>query len=192
MSGPSYRVVERREPFQGAIFSVISDEVTMPDGGTARRDWTKHLGAAAVVALDEFDRVVLVRQYRHPVGRLMWEIPAGLIDVAGESGVQTAQRELAEEADLTAALWNPLVDVHTSPGVSDELVQVFLARDLAPIPAAERHHREHEEADMIVRLVDLDDAVAMVFRGEITSGSNALGILAAARARDQSWAPLRS
>jgi ADP-ribose pyrophosphatase len=187
----SYRVVSRREPFQGAIFSVVSDEVTMPGGDTARRDWTRHLGAAAVVALDESGRIVLLRQYRHPVGRHMWEIPAGLIDVAGESGVETAKRELAEEADFTATRWDFLVEAHTSPGFSDELVRVFLARDLTPVPDQERHKREHEEADMIVRLVDLDEAVAMVFRSEITNSSNALGILAAARARDEAWAPLR-
>jgi ADP-ribose pyrophosphatase len=187
----SYRVVSRREPYQAAIFSVVSDEVTMPGGGTARRDWTRHLGAAAVVALDESGRIVLVRQYRHPVGRHMWEIPAGLVDVAGESGVETARRELAEEADFTAARWDLLVEAHTSPGFSDELVRVFLARDLTPVPDHERHQREHEEADMLVRLVDLDEAVAMVFRSEITNSSNALGILAAARARDEAWAPLR-
>jgi 8-oxo-dGTP pyrophosphatase MutT (NUDIX family) len=191
VTGHSYRVVSRREPFQGAIFSVVSDEVTMPGGGTARRDWTRHLGAAAVVALDESGRIVLVRQYRHPVGRHMWEIPAGLIDVAGESGVETAKRELAEEADFTATRWDLLVEAHTSPGFSDELVRVFLARDLTPVPEHERHQREHEEADMTVRLVDLDEAVAMVFRSEITNSSNALGILAAARARDEAWAPLR-
>jgi 8-oxo-dGDP phosphatase len=187
----SYRVVSRREPYRAAIFSVVSDEVTMPGGGTARRDWTRHLGAAAVVALDESGRIVLVRQYRHPVGRHMWEIPAGLVDVAGESGVETARRELAEEADFTATRWDLLVEANTSPGFSDELVRVFLARDLTPVPDHERHQREHEEADMIVRLVDLDEAVAMVFRSEITNSSNALGILAAVRARDEAWAPLR-
>jgi 8-oxo-dGDP phosphatase len=191
MSGHPYQVVSRREPFRGAIFSVVSDDVTMPGGGTARRDWVRHVDAAAVVALDESGRIVLVRQYRHAVGEFMWEIPAGLVDVAGESGVETAKRELAEEADLTAARWDLLVEAHTSPGFSDELVRVFLARDLAPVPDHERHHREQEEAEMIVRLVDLDEAVAMVFRSEITSGSNALGILAAARARDQAWTPLR-
>ena len=163
----------------------------MPGGGTARRDWTRHLGAAAVVALDDSGQIVLIRQYRHPIGRFMWEIPAGLADVPGELGVETAKRELAEEADLTASRWDLLVQVHTSPGYSDELLQVFLARDLAPVPEHLRHRREHEEAEMIVRFVDLDEAVAMIFRGEITNGPNAVGILAAARARDADWAPLR-
>jgi 8-oxo-dGTP pyrophosphatase MutT (NUDIX family) len=123
----------------------------MPGGGSSRRDWTHHRGAAAVVALDESGRVVLIRQYRHPVGRFMWEIPAGLMDVDGESWLRAAQRELAEEADLVASTWHLLVDVHTSPGFSDQLERVFLARDLAP--AGERFQREHEEAELTVHRV---------------------------------------
>jgi ADP-ribose pyrophosphatase len=189
-AGP-YQVLNRQEGFRGAIFNVVSDEVTMPGGGSARRDWTRHPGAVAVVALDAANRIVLIRQYRHPVGGYLWEIPAGLADVAGESGVDTARRELAEEADLLASDWALLVEVHSSPGFSNELVRVFLARDLAPVPEHDRYARRDEEADLVVRKVDLDEAVAMVFRGEITNGPNAAGILAAARARDQGWTPLR-
>jgi 8-oxo-dGTP pyrophosphatase MutT (NUDIX family) len=191
VSAHEYRVLDRTQPFTGAIFSVYSDDVAMPGGGSARRDYTRHLGAAAVVALDDAGRIVLIRQYRHPVGQFMWEIPAGIVDVPGESGVQTARRELAEEADLEADRWDLLVEVHTSPGYSDELVRVFLARDLRPVPEHGRHDRQHEEAEMTVELVDLDEAVAMVFRSEITNGANVAGILAAAHARDSDWAPLR-
>ncbi len=186
-----YRVLHRHERFRGAVFSVVTDEVAMPGGGSAERDYTRHVGAAAVVALDDEGRVVLVRQYRHPVGRYLWELPAGLLDVAGESPVHTAARELAEEADLTAQRWNLLVEIHTSPGYSDECVRVFLARDLAPVPDRDRHHREHEEADMIVRRVGLDQAVAMTLCGEITNAIAMVGVLAAARARDDDWVPLR-
>jgi ADP-ribose pyrophosphatase len=186
-----YQVLGRTEVFQGAIFSVVSDLVSMPGGGSARRDWTHHPGASAVVALDESGRVVLIRQYRHPLGRPMWEIPAGLMDVAGESWVDAARRELAEEADLVAARWDLLVEVHTSPGFSDQLERVFLARDLDPVSEGYRFHKEHEEADLTVHRVDLDEAVAMVLGGEISNGSTVAGILAAARARDQHWAPLR-
>lgn len=186
-----YRVLRRHERFRGAVFSVVTDEVAMPGGGSAKRDYTRHVGAAAVVALDDESRVVLVRQYRHPVGRYLWELPAGLLDVAGEDPARTAARELAEEADLTAQRWNLLVEIHTSPGYSDECVRVFLARHLAPVPDHDRYQREHEEADMIVRRVDLDEAVAMTFRGEITNAIATAGVLAAARARDDGWAPLR-
>jgi ADP-ribose pyrophosphatase len=189
--GGLYRVLRREERFRGAVFSVVSDELVMPGGVQAVRDYTRHPGAVGVVALDDEGRVVLVRQYRHPVGEYLWELPAGLADMTGETAVGTAVRELAEEADLTADRWDLLVDLHPSPGYSDEFIRVFLARDLTPVLAHERHRREHEEADMTVSLVDLDEAVAMVFRGEITNAAAVAGVLAAARARDQAWTPLR-
>jgi ADP-ribose pyrophosphatase len=186
-----YEVVDRRIAFTGSVFDVVSDDVTMPGGGTARRDYLRTRGAAAVVALDGTGRVVLLRQYRHPVGRVLWELPAGMLDVAGESPVSAAKRELAEEADLLAASWHALVEVHASPGVSDELIRVFLARDLTPVPGDARHHREHEEADLEVSRVDLDEAVAMALRAEITNASTVAGLLATAWARDLDWVPLR-
>jgi 8-oxo-dGTP pyrophosphatase MutT (NUDIX family) len=186
-----YRVVSSRKRFTGGIFRVMTDVVEMPGGGTAVRDVTRHLGAVAVVALDDDGRVVLIRQYRHAVGTYLWEIPAGLLDVVGESGVGAAARELAEEVDLAAADWHLLADLYTSPGFSDELVRVYLARGLRPVPADERHVRGQEEADLTVAWLELDEAVAMVLRGEITNGLSAAGLLAAARARDQDWAPLR-
>jgi 8-oxo-dGTP pyrophosphatase MutT (NUDIX family) len=185
-----FQVVESKERFVGGIFSVHSDLVTMPGGTTAWRDRTHHLGAVAVVALDDEGRVVLVRQYRHPVGRVLWELPAGLADVEGESGLLTGQRELAEEADLVARQWDPLLELHTSPGYSDEHLRVFLARGLSPVPEAQLHRREHEEAEMSTAMVDLDEAVAMVLRGEITNATTVAGLLAAARVRDQAPAGL--
>ncbi|HEX6873999.1 MAG TPA: NUDIX hydrolase [Micromonosporaceae bacterium] len=187
MSAPgahAYRVVDREEPFVGAIFTVVTEEVTMPGGGTARRDYTHHHGAVAVVALDEQGRAVLVRQYRHPVGEVLWELPAGLLDLADEPAISAAQRELAEEVDLTARRWDKLIDVFPSPGTSDERIQVFLARDLAEVPDGERHQREHEEADLVVARIDLDQAVTMALRGEIINGAAVAGLLAAARVRD--------
>jgi len=189
--GHVYRVVDSREEFAGPVFSVVSDDVVMPGGGTARRDYTRHRPAVAVVALDDVGRVVLVQQYRHPLRRRLWEIPAGIMDVDGEPPVVAAARELAEETDLVAARWDLLVDVHTSPGQSDELIRVFLARELSPVPEAQRHVREQEEAELQVHRIDLDEAVAMVVRGDLTSASNALGILAAAHARDCGWRTLR-
>lgn len=190
--GFAHETVSRAERYHGAIFSVYTDEVTMSDGSTAARDVVENRGAVVVVALDEHGRVVLIRQYRHPIGKHLWELPAGLRDVAGEDEALTAARELAEETDLTAGRIEPLLDLHTSPGFADESVRVFLARDLAPVPEAERHVRTAEEADLEVRRVDLDEAVAMVFRGEITNAATVGGVLAAARARDTGWKVLRS
>ncbi|MER7270933.1 NUDIX hydrolase [Micromonospora carbonacea] len=186
-----YEVTGRRERYAGRIFSVVTDEVTMPGGGAAVRDYVRHVGAVAVVALDDAGQVVLIRQYRHPVGRHLWELPAGLIDVSGEDLADTAARELAEEADLTAGAIDVLVDLHSSPGFSNEVIRVFLARDLAEVPAGQRHERSEEEADLQVVRVDLDEAVRMVLAGEITNASAVAGLLAAARARDAGWSALR-
>ncbi|MCI4065533.1 NUDIX hydrolase [Micromonospora sp. R77] len=186
-----YEVTAHREVWTGRIFSVVSDDVTMPGGGTAPRDYVKHVGAVAVVALDDAGQVVLIRQYRHPVGRHLWELPAGLMDVSGEDLAEAAARELAEEADLTAGSVDVLVDLHSSPGFSDEVVRVFLARDLADVPAEQRHERHEEEADLQVVRVDLDEAVRMVLAGEITNASCVAGLLAAARARDTGFTELR-
>ncbi|MFI2713769.1 NUDIX domain-containing protein [Micromonospora sp. NPDC018662] len=193
MSGVEHRyeVTARRDVWSGRIFSVVSDDVTMPGGGTAARDYVRHVGAVAVVALDDAGQVVLIRQYRHPVGRHLWELPAGLMDVSGEDLAAAAARELAEEADLTAGRVDVLVDLHSSPGFSDEVVRVFLARDLADVPASERHDRREEEADLQVVRVDLDEAVRMVLAGEITNASCVAGLLAAARARETGFAELR-
>ncbi|SCF45967.1 NUDIX domain-containing protein [Micromonospora mirobrigensis] len=186
-----YEVTDRTERYAGPIFTVLSDQVTMPGGGTATRDHVRHVGAVAVVALDDAGQVVLLRQYRHPVGRHLWELPAGLMDVDGEELPTAAARELAEEADLTAGRIDLLVDLHTSPGFSNELVRIFLARDLGEVPQGQRHERTDEEADLQVVRLDLDEAVGMVLAGEITNGPCVAGLLAAARARDAGWSVLR-
>lgn len=190
-SGHDYQVRSRTERFRGPVFRVYTDEVVMPGGGTASRDYLRHVGAVGVVAIDDADRVVLVCQYRHALGRAIWELPAGLIDVAGEGLPEAALRELAEEADVIAGRLDVLVDLHTSPGCTDELIRVFLARDLTEVPPEQRHDRRGEEADMVVRRFDLDEAVAMVLAGEITNAACVGGLLAAARARSTGWTGLR-
>ncbi|MEV7231650.1 MULTISPECIES: NUDIX hydrolase [Polymorphospora] len=189
--GHVFEVRSSVERFDGPVFSVVTDEVTMPGGGVAARDYVRHVGAVGVVALDADGRVVLVEQYRHPVRQRLWELPAGLIDVRGEGLPEAALRELAEEADLRAGRIDVLADLHTSPGCSNEMIRVFLARDLTPVPDGERHERHGEEATMRVARVDLDEAVAMVFTGAVTNAAAVGGLLAAARARDAGWAPLR-
>ena len=187
-----YRVTARHERFRGRIFSVLTDEVTMPGGGHAARDYVIHVGAVAVAAVDDADRLVLIRQYRHPVGQELWELPAGLIDVEGEELPAAAARELSEEVDLIASDWQLLLDLRSSPGYSTEVVRIYLARGLVEVPEADRHTREHEEAGMTMHRVPLHEAVAMVLRGEITNAIAVAGVLAAARQRDAGWpAPSR-
>lgn len=186
----TYQVVSTAKRFSGRVFDVVTDTVTMPGGGTADRDYVHHVGAVGVVALDERDRVALVRQYRHPVRRLLWELPAGLIDVPGEDPLPAAQRELVEEAELTAARWDLLVDLHTTPGCSDESIRIYLARQVTAVPEPD-HVRTDEEAELTVAWFGLDVAIAMVLAGEITNGPCVAGLLAADHARRHGWAGLR-
>jgi ADP-ribose pyrophosphatase len=187
----AHETLSRTERYAGPIFTVYSDEVTMSGGGTAGRDVVVNKNAVGVVALDDVGRVALIKQYRHAVGAQLWELPAGLRDVDGEDLVRTAARELAEEADIDAARFDLLVDLHTSPGFSAETIRIFLARELTPVPDEQRHERTDEEADIEICWRDLDEAVAMVLRGEITNAAAVGGLLAAARAREDGWATLR-
>jgi len=187
-----YSVRARHPRFDGPMFDIVTDEVLMPGGGYANRDYMVHVGAVGVVALDDTERVVLVRQYRHPIGARMWELPAGLIDVAGEPLVHAAARELAEEADLVAEHWQLLADVHTTPGSSNEVIRLFLARGLAPVPEADRHQRHDEEAGLTTTLVELDEAVTMALAGEITNAACLVGILATAALKARGWPAQRS
>ena len=127
-------VVSSAELLRARLVAVRTDKVRTPDNHLAERDVVLHPGAVAVLALDDADRILMIRQYRHPVGHLLWEIPAGLRDVAGEDPWVTAQRELAEEASYRARDWRVLADYYSSPGYSTERLRVFLARDLEPVP----------------------------------------------------------
>ncbi|MDT0166168.1 NUDIX hydrolase [Actinotalea sp. AC32] len=185
-------VVATEVVHDGIIWDVVRDTVDLGhDAGTVRREYVRHPGAVAVLALDDDDRVLLLRQYRHAVGQELWEPPAGLLDVDGEPMHDAAARELAEEADLVAARWWTLVDYRTTPGGSDEHVRVFLARDLTPVADADRHEREDEERDMEVRWVPLDEAVDAVLGGSLHNPSTVAGVLAAAAARARGWSDLR-
>ena len=174
-----YEVAESKPQYQGRIFDVVTDQVTMADGTVAARDVVTKRGAVAVVAVDGDGQVVLVRQYRHPVRQYCWEIPAGLLDVDGEDPQATALRELAEEADLTAGRVEHLLSLYTSPGFTNEQTHVYLARDLSPVPDDDRHLRHEEEADMLVSLVPFAKALEMAISGEINNAVSVAGLLAA-------------
>jgi ADP-ribose pyrophosphatase len=196
---PALRDVERHWPVsgrprkaKGAFVVLRTDRVRMPGGEVARRDVVEHPGAVAVVALDDAGQVLLIRQYRHPAGHLMWEIPAGLRDVPGEPVRGTGERELREETGYAARTWHVLTDCYTSPGISTERVTVFLARDLAPVPEPDRGPPlRHEEAQLQPAWVPLDRAVQLFLAGELHNGVAAVGILAAYAARQGGFAALR-
>ncbi|MFB7885734.1 NUDIX domain-containing protein [Microbacterium sp. NPDC056057] len=163
--------------YEGRVWDVRSDTVAYGDGQIVRQ-YVDHPGAAAVVAVDDEGRVLLIQQYRHPIRHRDWEIPAGLLDMAGETPLETARRELAEEVDLVASSWEPLVSIFTTPGGNDEIVHLFLARGLTP--AREVHVREDEEADIRLEWLPLADAVAGILAGRLRNGILAVGLLAAA------------
>ena len=170
--------------YKGYVWDVRSDRVRYGDGEIVR-EYVAHTGAVAIVALDDQERVLLIQQYRHPIRHRDWELPAGLLDIEGEEPLVAAQRELAEEADLVAAHWEPLVASWTTPGGNDELIRIFLATGVEPATAA--HHREDEEADIRVEWVPLADAVAAVLDGRMQNGVLSIGVLATAqRLRDRS------
>jgi 8-oxo-dGTP pyrophosphatase MutT (NUDIX family) len=176
----TWPVVAQEELCDGKIVRIRRDIVRMPDGQDAGREVVEHPGAVAVVALDEQSQVLLIRQYRHPVGRQLWEIPAGLRDVTGEAPLLTAQRELLEEAGYLAADWQVLADFFTSPGISSERLRVYLARGLSLVPGAEREYvPDHEEAHLLVEWAPLDAVVARFLAGELHNGVMAIGVLAA-------------
>nr|WP_253890842.1 NUDIX hydrolase [Actinokineospora diospyrosa] len=172
----SFDTVSTRDIHVGRILALRLDEVAMPGGGTANREVVEHLGAVAVVALDDDGAVTLIHQYRHPVGARLWELPAGLIDHAEEDPLAAAERELVEEVGLTARDWSVLVDIAVSPGFTDEAVRVYLATGLSTV---ERVVLGEEEADLVVERVPLADAVRRVLAGEITNAAAVAGLLAA-------------
>lgn len=188
----TWDVVASKPRFSGYVIDVVTDSVKMPGDEVADRDYVVHPGAVAVLALDERQRVLMIRQYRHPARQLMWELPAGLRDVPGEPLVETAARELAEEAGYRAATWDTLLDLRTSPGMSDERIRVFLARDLTPIPEGENAFvAHHEEIGMPVEWVPLGDAVDKTLMGMIHNSPAVAGILAAYAASAEGFARLR-
>ncbi|HEX2902665.1 MAG TPA: NUDIX hydrolase [Jatrophihabitans sp.] len=187
-----FSVVGSEHVHSGYAFDVRVDQVRMPDGAVAARDVIDHIGAVGVLAMDEDDHVVLVRQYRPAIGIHLTELPAGLLDQAGEPALQTAQRELREEAALAAAHWQTLVDMYTSPGMSNEAIRIYLARGLSPAADLGGFEAEHEERTMQVLRQPLHVLVGMVLAGDITNGPAVAAIMAAEVARRDGWTGLRS
>jgi 8-oxo-dGDP phosphatase len=165
----------------GKIFALRRDDVRMPGGKIVTREIVEHYGAVAIVAIDDEGRIPMVHQYRHPFGRRLWELPAGLLDVNGEAPHLTAARELREEAGLEAQTWQVLVDLDSTPGFSDESVRVYLATALTQVDRPEAHD---EEADMTLQWYPIEDAVGRVFSGDIVNALAVAGILAAYAVRN--------
>ncbi len=179
-------VVKHEVLHEGRVWDLVADTVDY-NGTQFTREYLDHPGAVAVLALDAEDRVLLIRQYRHPVRARDWEIPAGLLDEAGEPALEAAKRELAEEADLAADRWDLLSEYWTTPGGSNEAIRIYLARDLRDVPAFDRFD---EEADIEKRWVPLDEAVTAVLDRRIQNPSTINGVLSASASRALGWSTL--
>jgi 8-oxo-dGDP phosphatase len=178
LAWPSRRVDEVR----GRLMRFVTDEVTTPDGHTMVREYLEHTGAVAIIALDDAQRVAVVTQYRHPVGWLEVEPPAGLLDVEKEDPLTAAQRELAEEAELGAKDWRVLVDMFSSPGGSSESIRIYLARDLVQVGRPDGFVAGDEEAHMNLHWAALDEIINRIYEGAVHNPSLIVGALSLAAA----------
>lgn len=168
-------VLQSDVAFAGVVWDIRRERFAYGEGALTR-EFMEHPGAVAVLAVDADDRVLSIQQYRHPIQMRNWELPAGLLDVEGEPPLEAARRELAEEADLVAAEWQPLITMHTSPGGSDEVIHVFRATGLSAAP--EVFARDSEEADIVLRWVALDEAVDAALAGRVHNGIFMAAVLA--------------
>lgn len=181
--GHDFAVVDSEVLVEAPILALRRDLVRMPGGRIAAREVVEHFGAVAVVALDGQGRVALLRQWRQAAGDRLLELPAGLLDLAGEEPLAAARRELAEEAGLAADRWSLLTDFLTSPGFAEEAVRVLLAEGITEV--ARPGAADDEEADLQLTRVPLAEAAAMCLDGRIRNGIAVAGILAAARVVEQ-------
>ena len=173
----SLSVSRRDVVFKGKIWDVVSE--TFDYKGTSLvREFVAHPGAVAVIALNDQQEILLIKQYRQPVREYLWEVPAGLLDIPGESRLEAAKRELLEETGYIAEGWQALIEFHTTPGGNSETINVFLATEL-------RHQGydldlEGEEVDLELRWVPLKDALNSVLNSEMRSPSAGYAIMALA------------
>jgi 8-oxo-dGTP pyrophosphatase MutT (NUDIX family) len=172
-----FRHVRDELVHQGAVVGFYNSYFDGPDG-EFRRDVVRHPGAVSAVALDDENYIYLVKQYRAPIDKFLWELPAGKRDVAGEPVEVSVVRELEEEVGMTAASVTQIVGFYHSPGFCDEYQWIFLAQDLSPVPV---RHDGVEEENMVVERFPLSKAVEMALDGTILDAKSMVGILAAAR-----------
>ena len=173
----SHPVTASESVFEGRIWNIRRDTVDFM-GEPIVREYMEHPGAVAILALNEQREVLLVRQYRHPVRQNLWEIPAGLTDLVGESKLNAAQRELLEESGWVATSWEELTTFYTSPGGSNEQITVYLAQDLSF--RGRPDGAEGEERDLEPSWVPFHEALESVLKAEIKNPSTVIGILALA------------
>jgi ADP-ribose pyrophosphatase len=177
-------IVTTEVAFAGRVWNIRRETFELGDHGITR-EFMDHTGAVAVLALDDDDRVCLIRQYRHPVRAREWELPAGLLDLEGESPLVGAQRELAEEVDLVADRWNVLMDFQVSPGGSNEALRIYLARGIRD--ADEVFERTEEEAELEKTWLPLEEVAEAVLARDVQNSILVIGVLAALASKARGW-----
>lgn len=160
---------------KGMVWDLVSDTFDF-NGESLTREYVRHTGAVAVLTVNEKDEVLLLKQYRRPVGSFLMEFPAGLLDVPGESKLECAKRELAEEANLSATSWEELISFHATPGGNSETITIFVAKGLGIIESD--YVTSGEEKDMPQSWVPIDQALTSVLASEIKSPTAVVGIMA--------------
>lgn len=190
IANPRY-VTSRETKFEGYVWDVIREGIALEeDSEPFERDFLLHPGAVGIAAVNEHQQILLINQYRHPVRANLWEIPAGLLDIDGEEPVKAAARELAEETFLHAGQWDTLMEFYNSPGGMGEICRIYLARDITEMPREQQEQREHEESEIVMRWVDIDDAVDAVLSGRVHNASSTNAILAVAAAQRRNFETL--
>lgn len=170
MNPGGHETLERRTVFEGQVVRLYVDRVRLPSGVEAEREVVLHRGAVGMVPLDDAGGVFLVRQWRHAPGEDLVEIPAGKL-LAGEDPLECGKRELMEEIGYEAREWVKLAAFYTSPGFSDETLHLYLARGLLPGEAC-----PEEDEFLEIMHLPLDEAMAMIARGEIRDSKTIVGL----------------
>lgn len=183
-------LLDQQVVHRGGKWNVVLETAIISEQ-EVKRDIVVHPGAVAIVALDDSDRIFLIRQYRQAIGAYLFETPAGLLDDSAEEPLTAARRELVEEAGLEARNWEVLVDFLNSPGGSSEAIRIYLARDLTEAPQGRMHTGEAEEAELPGVWIDLGQAGELVLSGELNNPTTVVGVLAALVARRDNWSTLR-
>jgi len=169
-----FKVIKKQRLYIGKVFNLVVDEIEYASGSRAIREVAEHPGGAVVLATFPDKRIILVRQFRYPLGKFLYELPAGKLG-PGEDPALCAARELAEETGYRAKTWRRLTAIYTSPGFCTEQLHIFLATDLSP--ALEGQALEEGEHSLTVEIVPVSDAIKMIERGEIVDGKTICGIL---------------
>jgi ADP-ribose pyrophosphatase len=183
-------IVDRKTVFSGMVWDVRHDAFEL-NGETVERDYIVHPGAVAIIALNDSGELLLIEQYRHAQGKIMWEAPAGLMDLANEDPLATAQRELFEETGYIAQTWHVLLDLANTPGGSSEQIRIYFARDLSLHPDG-RPTGSAEELDMPVHWIPIQDVLESIRRGAVTNPQLVAGTHAALIAMAEPDMALRS